>query len=112
MADTTTTPADALDLGAFAGMLPAGMLGMLADAQARAAELDEGDERIAQLAAELKACREQLAVTAATNELLAEMLGRLFPAWNALAQNVETLTEAMSGPIARMGLSLVRVPRL
>jgi predicted nuclease with TOPRIM domain len=108
----TTTPANALDMGAFAGMLPAGMLDMLADAQARAAELDDGAERIEQLAAELRECREQLKVTAATNELLADMLGRLVPAWNALATNVDALTEAMSGPIARIGLQLVRVPRL
>jgi hypothetical protein len=44
--------------------------------------------------------------------MLAEMIGRLFPAWNALAANVDALTAAMSGPIARIGLTLTRVPRV
>ena len=67
---------------------------------------------VLELARRLEALEARLEVVATSLEMVAEMHSRLPAAWNVLAENLDALTAATSGPMAKLGLALKRTPRV
>lgn len=93
-------------------MLPAGMAGLLEQARTALEQSGTPAPEVVALAARLEELEARLEVATNTLELLADMYGRLPAAWNVLAENLDALTAATSGPMAKLGLALKRTPRV
>lgn len=97
---------------ALADLLPAGMAGLLEQARTALEQSGTPAPEVLELARRLEALETRLEVVATSLEMVAEMHSRLPAAWNVLAENLDALTAATSGPMAKLGLALKRTPRV
>jgi len=105
MSDTTASPLDVLEL-------PGGLGAMLAEARQALAQSTAPNNDVQAVADKLQATIERLDTVNLNLELLADIVLRLVPAWNVLAENVDALAAAADKPLARLGLALATVPRV
>lgn len=102
MADAASPLVDSLEALGIGG----GLGDMLAEARRALAAAESGPSP------EVVALAQRLEVVTQNLEMTLELWARLVPAWNIMADNVNTLTEAMATPLARMKLNLARVPKV
>ena len=109
MSDLTASPDTTTDL---LGAIPGGLGAMLSQARAALEQAQEPNADVQRVAEGLADVTARLDVVATNLELSLEMFARIAAGFNALAGNVDALTQAAAKPIARLGLILQPVPKV